>query len=119
MTRNNLDDLFIAEYLITNYILFILNRIEQQNDILNKEFLLLKDLTLSDDCYGYICEQEKYHFTSTQEYENVLKEIKKKISDFYQENQKPFPLYAKETYRKNADEHRKALINLISELFKN
>lgn len=119
MTRNSLDDLLIANYLLICYIDFLQNRVEQQNKIIESEFSTLQTLLLPKECKAYISMHKKEHLESTNKYLEFLLEIENKISDFFEINQRPIPLYSKEVYRQNLQMHKNELEKIFNNLFKN
>lgn len=118
MTRDSLDDLGISKYLIINYIAFLRQRAETQNFFLQKEYANLRALPLTKESNKYIYNQEYYHLRSTQEYQAFLLDIEKRVNDFFETNQRPLPLYAKELYHNNIQEHKKQILKIIDNLFK-
>ena len=118
MTRNSLDDLFIAQYLFAKYIEFLLERLEQEHEYLKQEYLGLAHSMLSEESNQYICDQENFHCKSTVIYLDFLTETQKKVSDFYKKNQRPLSLYSIEAYHENIKKHEEKLSQIISELFK-
>lgn len=119
MTRNSQDDLYIANYLLICYIDFLQNRGVQQNKIIENEFSALQSLLLPKKCKAYISIHKKELLDSTNEYLEFLLEIEKKISDFFEINQRPMPLYSKEVYRQNLQMHKDALEKIFNNLLKN
>lgn len=118
VTRNSLDDLFISQYLFTKYIEFLLERLNQEHEYIKHEYLGLNRSMLSEKSNQYICNQEYFHCKSTVIYLNFLTEIQKKVSDFYEKNQRPLSLYSIEAYHENIKKHEEKISQIISDLFK-
>jgi hypothetical protein len=117
VTRNSLDDLFISQYLFINYIEFLLEQLNKEYMYIKHEYLMLDRSMLSEKSNQYICDQKDFHCKSTMMYLEFLTEIQKKISDFYEKNQRPLPLYSIETYHKNIKVHKKRISQIINDLF--
>lgn len=117
MTRNSQDDLFIFHYLLTKYIKFLRDRLDQEYTLIKNEYLKIKFPMISEESSQYIYNQKEFHCKSTIIYLDFLTEIQKVISDFYEKNQRSLPLYSIEPYRKNIKKHEEKITQIISELF--
>lgn len=116
MTRNSLDDLFIAYHIFISYIEFLQKKTENELIIIQNEYSKISTSKLSIDDQHRLLDQSNYHTDSTQQFYTTLLEIKKEISDFYNLYQKSLPLYSIPYYKKTLHAHTKKLLEILATL---
>lgn len=118
MTRNSLDDLFIAHQILTSYIDFLDSRVKKEMDILQNTYVNIPIEELSSESKVYIESDVKRRIESLESFQKSLSKIKTQIVEVFQKYPARLSILSKERYKNNLIDHQKKIIHSFEELAK-
>lgn len=119
MTRNSMDDLYLLNTIITNYISFLIQRNRENYDFLISKYEDLETKNLHANNLNYLNTTKEFHIKSYSQYQNLLDNLNSLIDDYYNEFYVQTDLYAKEDLICNCKDHIKFFEELYKQLLKN
>lgn len=118
MTRNSLDDLFIARQILTSYIDFLDSRVKKEMDVLQNTYVNLPIEKLSSESKVYIKSDVKSRIESLERFQKSLSKIKTQMIEVFQKYPARLSMLSKEQYKNNLTDHQKKIIHSFEELAK-
>lgn len=118
MTRDSLDDLFIAYQILVQYIDFLDNRLEKQMEKIQNIYANIPLELLSSESKVYVQTDKKKRIKDIENFRKSLSRIRVQTIELYQKYPLKISKISRKQYENNLDEHQKKIISLFQELTK-
>lgn len=118
MTRNSLDDLFIARQILELYIDFLDSRVKKEMDILQDTYANIPIEELSNESKLFVESDVRSRIESLENFQKSLSQIKAQIVEVFQKYPVRISILSKEQFKSNLIDHQGNIMGIFKKLTK-